>query len=159
MNEIDLKHLNRCIELAAKALSEGDQPFGSVLVSGSGDILYEDHNHTLSTGDRTQHPEFNIARWAAANLTPEERAKAKVYTSGEHCPMCAAAHAWVGLGPIFYAGSSKQLTLWRKEFNVPASPVNPIPIQEIAPGIEVNGPVEELAEKIKKLHREFYKIQ
>ena len=29
-----------------------------------------------------------------------------VYTSGEHCPMCSAAHAWVGLGRIVYAVSA-----------------------------------------------------
>ena len=51
-------------------------------------------------GDATRHPEFAIARWAAdeSDACPT-RADATVYTSGEHCPMCAAAHAWVGLGP------------------------------------------------------------
>jgi hypothetical protein len=34
----------------------------------------------------------------AAVMTPAERAASTVDTSGEHCPMCAAAHAWVGLG-------------------------------------------------------------
>src|SRR3712207_6925299 len=57
------------------------------------------------SGDATQHPEFAIARWAATHLTPDERAAATVYTSGEHCPMCAAAHAWAGLGRIVYARS------------------------------------------------------
>src|SRR3712207_7802897 len=64
------------------------------------------------SGDTTQHPEFAIARWAATHLTPDERAAATVYTSGEHCPMCAAAHAWVGLGRIVYASSSAQLASW-----------------------------------------------
>jgi hypothetical protein len=45
----------------------------------------------------------------AAHLTPEQRAGATVYTSGEHCAMCAAAHGWVGLGRIVYASSSAQL--------------------------------------------------
>jgi len=30
-------------------------------------------------------------------MTPAERLQATVYTSGEHCPMCAAAHGWAGL--------------------------------------------------------------
>jgi len=25
-----------------------------------------------------------------------------MYTSGEHCPMCAAAHGWVGIGKLVY---------------------------------------------------------
>jgi tRNA(Arg) A34 adenosine deaminase TadA len=99
ITETDLKHLKRCVELARTALELGDEPFGSVLVSRSGQVLFEDHNHT-ATGDHTQHPEFAIARWAAQNMTPAERLQATVYTSGEHCPMCAAAHGWAGLGRI-----------------------------------------------------------
>jgi tRNA(Arg) A34 adenosine deaminase TadA len=114
MNETDHRHLLRCIELAEEALATGNDPFGSVLVSADGRVLYEDHNRTVG-GDETRHPEFEIARWAAENMTPEDRAAATVYTSGEHCPMCSAAHAWVGLGRIVYAGSSEQLGGWRRE--------------------------------------------
>ena len=117
ITDIDKKHLKRCIELAQEALDKGDQPFGSVLVSADGEILFEDHNH-VSNGDHTQHPEFNIARWAGQNMTEQERKVATVYTSGEHCPMCAAAHGAVKLGRIVYASSSKQLTKWHKEFGV-----------------------------------------
>lgn len=156
ISEKDLNHLRRCVELASQALAGGDQPFGSILVSKEGEVLYEDHNRTISTGDRTQHPEFNIARWAAKNLSLQERAEATVYTSGEHCPMCAAAHAWVGLGKIYYASSSQQLTAWREEMNVSKLPVAAIPIQTIAPGVEVYGPAAPLADKIKELHRRFY---
>src|SRR5699024_3791342 len=95
IDEQDRRYLNRCVELAKTAVEKGDQPFGSVLVSEEGEILFEDHNH-VSGGDHTQHPEFAIARWAANNLTPEERAKATVYTSGEHCPMCRSEERRVG---------------------------------------------------------------
>lgn len=157
VTDIDLKHLNRCVELATKALDAGDSPFGSVLVSKDGKVLYEDHNHIISTGDATQHPEFSIARWAAENLSPEERSAATVYTSGEHCPMCAAAHGWVGLGRIVYASSAEQLGKWSKEMGVQLSPVRMIPIQEVISGVEVDGPVPELAEMIHVLHKKFNK--
>jgi tRNA(Arg) A34 adenosine deaminase TadA len=52
------------------------------------------------------------------NLTPSQRAEATVYTSGEHCPMCAAAHGWAGLGRIVYATSSEQMTGWLAELGV-----------------------------------------
>ena len=104
-------HLRRCIELATEALEAGDEPFGSVLVSGDGRILAEDRNR-IAGGDATRHPEFALARWAAENLSPDERAVATVYTSGEHCPMCAAAHGWVGLGRIVYIASAQQLAGW-----------------------------------------------
>lgn len=147
----DRRYLKRCVELAKTAIEKGDQPFGSVLVSENGEILFEDHNH-VSGGDHTQHPEFAIARWAANHLAPDERAKATVYTSGEHCPMCSAAHGWVGLGRIVYASSSAQLVEWQKEMDVEPSPVKPLPIQEVIHETEVDGPDDELAEVIRQLH-------
>ncbi|MET7327697.1 nucleoside deaminase [Nonomuraea sp. NPDC005650] len=150
--ESEMPYLRRCVELAARALEVGDEPFGSVLVSADGAVLAEDHNRVAS-GDNTQHPEFALARWSAAHLTPEERAGATVYTSGEHCPMCAAAHAWVGLGRIVYVSSSEQLAAWLSELGVPQPPVRTLPINEVAPGIVVEGPVPELAEEVHELHR------
>lgn len=144
-------HLDRCVELAAEALEAGDEPFGSVLVSGAGTVLAEDRNR-VSGGDPTRHPEFELARWAAENLTREERKAATVFTSGEHCPMCAAAHAWVGLGRIVYASSSRQLTEWLADLQVPAPPLNVLPIGDIAPGVVVEGPVAGYPEKIRRLH-------
>ncbi len=152
MNEIDFKHLEHCIELAKKALELGDEPFGSVLVSADGKVLFKDHNHVATTGDNTQHPEFTIARWAAMHMTAEERANATVYTSGEHCPMCSAAHAWNGLGRIVYASSSEQLTEWKKEMGNTYAPIKALSIHEVAPHLEIEGPVPELAEKVKALH-------
>ena len=105
----DLAHLRRCVELAREALDAGDEPFGSVLVDGDGTARAEGRNRVVETGDATQHPEFELARWAAAHLTADERGAATVYTSGEHCAMCAAAHGWVGLGRIVYAKSTVQL--------------------------------------------------
>ena len=70
IDDTDLVHLRRSVELARIALNSGDEPFGSVLVSAAGEVLFEDHNH-VAGGDQTQHPEFAIARWSAANLTPD----------------------------------------------------------------------------------------
>ena len=155
INNTDLKHLRRCIELAKIALEEGNRPFGSVLVSGNGELLAEDHNR-VGSGDYTQHPEFALARWAAENMTPEERSFATVYTSGEHCPMCAAAHGWVGLGRIVYASSSKQLSQWLNDMEIPPSRVRTLPIQEVIRDTVIDGPVPELAEEVHQLHRLAY---
>lgn len=153
VTEKDLKYLQRCVDLARTALEKGDEPFGSILVSADGVVLMEDHNR-VSGGDQTQHPEFAIARWAAENLSPEERAKATVYTSGEHCPMCAAAHGWVGLGRIVYASSSQQLAQWSTEMGLEPSPVYNLPIQEVIRNAIVAGPVPELAEQVRLLHQQ-----
>lgn len=152
ITDADRVHLRRCVELATEALEEGDQPFGSVLVDAGGTVLFEDRNR-VSGGDATRHPEFAIARWAAEHCSPEDRATCTVYTSGEHCAMCAAAHAQVGLGRIVYASSSDQLRSWQREFGTSGtSAVAPLPINAVAPGIPVAGPDPELAEEIRSLH-------
>lgn len=152
MNAADLQHLTRAVDLAEQALTTGNDPFGSVLVGADGRVLYEEHNWE-STGDATRHPEFDIAKWAAAHLTPAERAGATVYTSGEHCPMCSAAHAWVGLGRIVYALSSAQLAEWRAELGGSPSPVANLPINAIAPNLPVEGPEPSLEARLRDLHR------
>ena len=151
----DLAHLRRCVELAAEAVDAGDHPFGSVLAAADGRVLAEDRNRENSMRDPTRHPEFGLARWAAANMTAADRAAATVFTSGEHCPMCSAAHAWVGLGRIVYASSSAQLTRWLAELGVPPSPVRALPVSEVAPGLVVQGPVPGLDEQVHQLHRRF----
>ncbi|MGH3509838.1 MAG: nucleoside deaminase [Nocardioidaceae bacterium] len=152
VNNRDLIHLRRCVELAREALENGDEPFGSVLVDADGQVLLEERNR-VKDGDQTRHPEFEIARWSATNLTPPERAEATVYTSGEHCPMCAAAHGWMGLGRIVYAVSAAQLAGWRAGWGMAPSAVVPLPITEVAPGISTDGPAAELEEEMKALHR------
>lgn len=149
----EMIHLRRCVELAAEALEAGDAPFGSVLVDGDGNVLREDRNRA-NTVDATYHPEIAVAKWAAQNMTPAARAKAVVYTSGEHCAMCSAAHAWAGLGRIVYISSSKQLSAWMDEMGVKStSPINSLTIQEVAPNIAVDGPIAGLDEEIKVLQQ------
>ncbi|KYF63553.1 cytidine deaminase [Sorangium cellulosum] len=148
----EMRHLHRCVELAALALETGNEPFGSVLVAADGTVLAEDHNR-VGGGDPTCHPELALARWAAANLAPDERAAATVFTSTEHCPMCAAAHGWVRLGRIVYASSSAQLAGWLAELGLPAPPVRCLPIRDVVPGLPVEGPIESLAEEVRQLFR------
>ena len=156
VDDADLAHLRRCIELARAALDAGDEPFGSVLVDADGQVLFEDHNHVVS-GDATQHPEFAIARWAAEHLSPADRSRATVYTSGEHCPMCAAAHAWVGLGRIVYASSAQQLSRWRDEWGVPPAPVAALPVSTVAPRVVAEGPAPEFEAELKALYEARYR--
>jgi tRNA(Arg) A34 adenosine deaminase TadA len=148
----DLVHLRRCVELAREAVDAGDEPFGSVLVGPDGELLMAERNRT-GHGDQTRHPEFELARWAALEVTAELRPHCTVYTSGEHCPMCSAAHAWVGLGRIVYAASTAQLVEWRTAMGLAPGPVAALPIGAIAPDLPVSGPAPELADELHALHR------
>lgn len=147
----DLERLRRCVELAREALDAGDEPFGSILVAADGRTLAEDRNR-VSGGDATLHPEFSLARWAAENMTGEERAAATVYTSGEHCPMCSAAHGWVGLGRIVYAASAAQFSAWMEEFGVAPARVRPLAIRDVIADAAVDGPAPELLDEVRRLH-------
>lgn len=145
-------HLELCLRLAEEALADGDGAFGSVLVDASGAVLRTGRNREVSGSDPTAHPELELAQWAAAHVPEEGRAGCVVYTSGEHCPMCAAGHAWVGLGTIVYAASSAQLSQWRAGWGLPASPVAALPISDVAPDVRVHGPVSPYDDRIRELH-------
>ncbi|KPM42948.1 hypothetical protein AK830_g3602 [Neonectria ditissima] len=151
--------LKLCIRLAEEALEAGDDPFGSVLVDSSGKILQQDRNRVATgrngdgTADATLHPEFTLAVWAQQHLSPEERVQTTVYTSGEHCAMCSAAHAYCGLGRIVYISSTAQYHAWREEVGLTSGKVRPLAISDVAPGITVQGPVAGLDEEVKELHR------
>jgi len=152
LSDVDLVHLTRAVALAREALLDGDEPYGTVLVDADGRVRFEDRNRTQG-GDETRHPEFEVARWSANHLTPQDRAASTVYTSGEHCAMCSAAHAWVGLGRIAYAVSSAQIVAWRTGWGVGPSPVAALPITVVAPGIPVDGPAPTLEAEVKDLLR------
>jgi tRNA(Arg) A34 adenosine deaminase TadA len=145
-------HLRRCVELAREALEEGDDPFGSVLVGADGRVLAERRNQER-TDHPLAHPEIDLAVWAGRHLSAEERAGATVYTSGEHCAMCSAAHGWVGLGAIVYAVSSRQLDEWRREWGAGPSPVTTFSVGEVLPGLAVAGPDPGLEDEMRELHR------
>lgn len=156
LSDVDLAHLRRCVELARIALDSGCGPFGAVLVGADGRTLYEDHNR-VTNGSGISHPELAIAHWAEANLAPVQRIRATVYTSCEQCPMCAAAHAWVGLGRIVYATSAAQLSGWLTEWGTPLPPVAPLPITTVVPKAVVDGPVPVFEEEMKSLYEAMYK--
>lgn len=152
LKESDEKYLRRCLELAKESVDAGDEAFGSVLVDDAGKIIAEARNR-VNEKTILAHPEIDLAYWAAENLTEDERAKTTMYTTGEHCPMCSAAHGWVKIGTLVYLSSAKQFGAWQKKFNLAAAPINFLPVEDIIKNVEVRGPGEgELLEEIKKLH-------
>ena len=105
MDQADVSHLRRCVELARTARQAGNEPFGSLLVGGDGSVLLELMN-TTGSGDVTGLPELALAAWASLNMTADERAAATLYTSCVCCAMCAAGQYWSGIGRLVFAVSS-----------------------------------------------------
>lgn len=154
--DIDRAFLIRCLSLAAEAVTAGDKPFGSILVNEENEVIAEARNR-VNSKSVLSHPEYELAAWAYENLDAETRAKTRMYTTGEHCPMCAGAHAWVGLGSIIYLSSAEQLQEWLKEFGVDSSPIIFHPVENIVANLERRGPgPEDLVAEIKKLHALYF---
>lgn len=126
-----------------------------MLVDAGGRELAADRKRARSV-DVTHHPEFEVARWAARHLDTNVGAAATVYTSGEHCPMCAAAHARVGLGRIVYIASAGQHAACRQQHGHAMGAVPDWVIRDVAPGVPVEGPVAELAPDVLTLYRRYY---
>ena len=104
----DEEFLRLAIAQAMQARSTGNAPFGSVLIGPDGSVLAQAHNTVLTDNDISAHPELKLARWAAANLTPESAAASTMYTSCQPCQMCTGAIARSGLGRVVYAMSNEQ---------------------------------------------------
>ena len=130
MDDMDERYLRMAIRLAAQARESGNPPYGSLLVSGDGDVLAEDRNTSVTERDITAHPELKLARWAARELLTATARATTMYTSCQPCPMCANAIARANLGRVVYALGADQL----KELK-PAGFVNPD-----AAGVAYDGP-------------------
>ena len=136
----DESYVRRAIDLADSAVERGNTPFGSLLVADD-EIVQTAENTTLTDEDISAHPEFKLARWAANELEPDDRAACTMYTSTEPCPMCASAIVYAGLGRVVYSVSVDSLAELRDDS------VIEIPCEEVVDraggSTTVEGPVLE----------------
>lgn len=155
--QTDLKFLRHSLSLAEEALKAGDQPFGSILVNADNEIIAEARNR-VNEKNVLAHPEIELAEWAMDNLSLEERRQTIMYTTGEHCPMCAGAHSWSQIGGHYYLSSAEQLGKWLNEFGVDPAPIEFVPAREIMKNVNIKGPGKgEMLKEIKQKHKRYYK--
>ena len=100
--------LRRAIAIAARAVTLGDAPYGSLLAGPDATILIEAHNTVKRDNDISAHPELKLARWAARELDAATAARTTMYTSCQPCGMCTGAIVRSGLGRVVYALSTEQ---------------------------------------------------
>ncbi|MGB3774276.1 MAG: nucleoside deaminase [Leeuwenhoekiella sp.] len=152
----DKKFFKHCLDLAEEALEAGDEPFGSILVNGDNKIIAEARNR-INEKNSLSHPEIELAAWALNHLSLEERRKTIMYTTGEHCPMCAGAHAWAEVGYLYFLSSAEQLGQWLDEFKADPAPITFIPAESIIKNAIIKGPASgKLVEEIKQKHRRYH---
>lgn len=98
----DEVHLTRALDVARRSRTNGNHPFGAILVAGDGTVL-EGQNTVVTAGDPTGHAETNLVRLASARLSTDELRSSTLYTSTEPCVMCSGAIYWAGIGRVVYA--------------------------------------------------------
>jgi len=157
VDDRDLGYLRRCIGLAVEARAAGDHPFGSLLVDGNGRVLAERRNRVVTDRDLTAHPELMLAQWASMHLGDAERRAATMYTSCEHCAMCATAFYWAGLGRLVFAFSGAQLRALAPE----SAPKLALDAQEVFSrgnrvDIVVEGPATALEAEARAVFSDFF---
>ena len=143
--ELDEHFLRRSFEVARRAISHGNHPFGAILVDRDRTILIEAENGFMPAHDGTAHAERLLATQACTTLSPEARKTATLYSSAEPCAMCAGAIYWAGIGRLVYGLSEHRLRTITG--NHPENPTLNLPCREVlASGqrvTEVIGPLLE----------------
>lgn len=154
----DLLHLERSIELADEAVSEGNHPFGALLVSASGEVIAEEKNN-YSVDKGPGHAETNLARNAAKFFDEQTLLDSTLYTSVEPCSMCSGTIYWANIGAVVFGMTEKRLG--ELTGDDPENLTQDLECRTVLSSgqrkIDVRGPYPELEDKIVKQHLAFWK--
>jgi tRNA(Arg) A34 adenosine deaminase TadA len=152
LTERDAHFLRRSFEIARRAMTHGNHPFGAVLVDRSGNVLLEAENGYMPSHDGTAHAERLLATQACTMLEADTLRGATIYSSAEPCAMCSGAIYWAGIGRLVYGLSEHRLRAFTG--NHPENPTLNLPCRDVfASGqrtTEVVGPL--LEEEAAALH-------
>ena len=144
-SERDAHFLRRSFEVARRAMTHGNHPFGAILVDASRKVLIETENGYMPSHDGTAHAERLLATQACTTIDADILRNATLYSSAEPCAMCAGAIYWAGIGRLVYGLSEHRLR--DLTGNHPENPTLNLPCRDVfASGqraIEVVGPLLE----------------
>src|SRR5438270_4921888 len=107
--ERDAHFLRQSFDIARRAMSHGNHPFGALLVDAVGNVLIETENGYMPAHDGTAHAERLVATLACTTIPAEILRHATLYSSAEPCAMCAGAMYWAGIGRLVYGLSEHRL--------------------------------------------------
>jgi tRNA(Arg) A34 adenosine deaminase TadA len=151
-SELDEHFLRRSFEVARRALTHGNHPFGAILVDRDRNVLIETENGYMPSRDGTAHAERLLSTQACTTLSPDVLRHATLYSSAEPCAMCAGAMYWAGIGRLVYGLSEHRLRAVTG--NHPENPTLDLPCREVLGSgqraTEVVGPL--LEDEAEALH-------
>src|SRR3984957_16481319 len=156
-SEPDEHFMRRSFDVARRAMSHGNHPFGAILVDENGNVLIETENGYMPAHDGTAHAERLLASQACTTLSADVLRKATLYSSAEPCAMCAGAIYWAGIGRVVYGLSEHRLRAVTG--NHPENPTLDLPCREVFKSgqrvTEVIGPM--LEDEAEALHEGVWK--
>ena len=100
--------MRQAVDLAARAKSLGNHPFGALLVHQS-EVVLTAQNSVVTENDQTCHAELNLVSLACRQFPPELLRESILYTSTEPCAMCAGAIYWAGIPTVVYGCGAEKL--------------------------------------------------
>ena len=101
--------IRQCIDLAAQAVRQGDEPFGALLLV-DGQVLLTARNLVVTESDQTRHAELVLISEACRRFSAEKLARATLYASTEPCAMCCGAIYWAQVRRVVYGCSAAALS-------------------------------------------------
>src|SRR5215207_1843456 len=107
--ERDVHFLRQSFDVARRAMTRGNHPFGALLVDQGGYVLIEAENGYMPSHDGTAHAERLLATQACTTVASDVLRSATLYSSAEPCAMCAGAIYWAGIGRLVYGLSERRL--------------------------------------------------
>jgi tRNA(Arg) A34 adenosine deaminase TadA len=152
-SELDEFFLRRSFDVARRALTHGNHPFGAILVDQNRTVLIEVENGYMPAHDGTAHAERLLATQACTTLPADVLRTATLYSSAEPCAMCAGAIYWAGIGRLVYGLSERRLRGVTGDH--PENPTLDLPCREVFKSgqrvTEVLGPM--LEDEAEALHQ------
>ena len=127
--EIDKHFLRRSFDVARRAMTHGNHPFGAILVDADRRVLLEVENGFMPARDGTAHAERLLATMACTTLAAGVLKGATLYSSAEPCAMCAGSIYWAGIGRLVYGLSEHRLR--SVTGNHPENPTLDLPCRDV----------------------------
>ena len=155
MDETIASLMQATIDIAQSARTNGNHPFGALLVDQDNNVLLIAENTVVTENDITGHAESNLIRLASQKYDRDFLTTCTLYTSADPCPMCSGAIFWGNVRRVVYGLGQE---LFYKMVGDSAEDVLLLPCRDVfekgRKQIEVIGPV--LEEEARKVHEGFW---
>lgn len=97
--------MEKAIELSVRAVENGNEPFGAVLVKDDR-IVFTNENQIYTKKDPTFHAEMGLIRRFVEETGITDLKEYTLYSSCEPCFMCSGAMVWVNLGRLVFGAGN-----------------------------------------------------